>query len=180
MKLRNICAATLLAVVLAGCGTAATTTPEGTPTGMTEGEGTATSPVMQSTTTGSAFGVATITPEGASTQTGPQATVTRPVQAIQDFLTALQNDPSGQSSVQYLSKRLQDEVRQGKSVPMLLGIQNTYPSFSTKAIEAGSGAGNAANTATVRASLDFVNPEDRVFTLINENNSWQIDKIEAP
>jgi hypothetical protein len=48
---------------------------------------------------------------------------------VSDFLTALKADPSGQSSMDYLSSTLQADIQKGDLLPNLLGIQNTYSSF---------------------------------------------------
>ena len=91
------------------------------------------------------------------------------------FLGALEKDPSGASSVQYLSQRLQAQLQQsGKPVVSLLGVQNMYSAYrADAAISRGGG-----RAATVRATLTYgAGPVQRLFTLVPEGGAWKIEDI---
>lgn len=100
--------------------------------------------------------------------------ITAASQVTLAFFGALQNDPSGTTSMKYLSSRLQADVRGGHSVASIVGIQNMYPHYQADpAISRGGG-----RAATVRVSLDYAaGPIQRLVTLIPENGAWHIDDI---
>lgn len=90
------------------------------------------------------------------------------------FLAALEKDPSGGASVQYLSPRLQAVVKAGHSVASIVGIQSMYTHYHADAAVS-RGGGRAA---TVRATLTYASgPIQRLFTLIPEGGIWRIDDI---
>lgn len=90
------------------------------------------------------------------------------------FLGALEKDPSGASSLQYLSPRLQAVVKSGHSVASIVGIQNMYTRYHADAAVS-RGGGRAA---TVQATLTVGSgPIQRLFTLIPEGGVWRIDDI---
>jgi len=90
------------------------------------------------------------------------------------FLAALEKDPSGASSLQYLSPRLQAVVKGGHSVTSLVGIQNMYTRYhADAAISRGGG-----RAATVQATLTLGSGTvQRLVTLIPESGVWRIDDI---
>jgi hypothetical protein len=90
------------------------------------------------------------------------------------FLGALEKNPSGASSLQYLSPRLQAIVQSGHSVASIVGIQNMYTRYhADAAISRGGG-----RAATVQATLTIGSgPVQRLFTLIPEGGVWRIDDI---
>ena len=90
---------------------------------------------------------------------------------VEGFLSTLKADPSGKSSLDYLSQPLQADLQSGDTVPSLLGVQNMYSSFgllSTKPIP-------GTDQVLVSAGLNFVSPAYRSFVLVNENNTWKIN-----
>jgi hypothetical protein len=90
---------------------------------------------------------------------------------VSDFLTALQADPSGNSTMDYLSSTLQVDIQKGDLLPNLLGIQNTYSSFGISSSQPVPGTGQIL----VEAGLNYVSPIKRAFVLINENDTWKIN-----
>lgn len=90
------------------------------------------------------------------------------------FLAALEKDPSGKSSLQYLSTRLQGMVQSGHSVASIVGIQNMYSHYQAAAAVS-RGGGRAA---TVNITLTYASgPVMRIVTLIPEGGAWRIDDI---
>lgn len=90
------------------------------------------------------------------------------------FLAALEKDPSGASSLQYLSTRLQGVVQSGHSVASIVGIQNMYSHYQAEAAVS-RGGGRAA---TVNITLTYASgPVMRIVTLIPEGGAWRIDDI---
>ncbi len=108
---------------------------------------------------------------------GEQAGVDDPAQAAHEFLISLLKDPSGESSLNYLSRRLVAELQGGRTVYSILGIESAYDSFSYEVI-----APDAGGVATIRVTLDYsqeVGAQVRTLTLIRENG-WRIDAVAAP
>jgi hypothetical protein len=90
------------------------------------------------------------------------------------FLAALEKDPSGTSSLQYLSTRLKGVVQSGHSVASIVGIQNMYSHYQAEAAVS-RGGGRAA---TVNITLTYASgPVMRIVTLIPEGGAWRIDDI---
>ncbi len=94
-------------------------------------------------------------------------------QTATNFLNALEQDPSGKTSVTYLDTNLQAKVRNGQKVTALLGIQNVYPSFQINSVE----PGDEPNTAFVRVTLNFDQPGQRLLTLTKQDDTWKISDI---
>ncbi len=90
---------------------------------------------------------------------------------VNDFLTALKADPSGKSSLNELSGALQAYIQSGGQLPDLLGIQNTYASFSITNVQPLTGMGQVL----VDATLNFVSPIRRSLVLVIENGVWRIN-----
>lgn len=95
---------------------------------------------------------------------------------VDDFLTALQADPSGQRSLGFLSSDLQAEVAAGKPVAVLVGVQNLIPAYSLSQPN-GSGTEGAA---VVVATLNYSTPYQLNFYLTQEDGAWQIARMETP
>lgn len=107
---------------------------------------------------------------------GPVVVQNDPARTVQEFLSSLQYDPSGASSVRFLSQNLASSVKAGRPVPGLLGTQNLYHSFDVS--ESASGA---ATTATITATLNFGSGSaKRIFTLARDQNVWKITGINDP
>jgi hypothetical protein len=91
------------------------------------------------------------------------------------FLKSLQGDPSGNSSLIYLSHKLQDQVRGGRTVLQLVGIQTIYQAFTLDGAETG-----ASGSASLQVTLNL-GPEaqSRIFLLAQEDGAWRISAIAA-
>lgn len=98
------------------------------------------------------------------------------VAVVNDFLAALQADPSGQKSLAYLSSDLQAEVAGGKPVAALVGVQNLIPDYSLSQPSGDS----TTREAVVVATLDYSSPYRLAFYLTLESGLWQISRIETP
>ena len=94
-----------------------------------------------------------------------------PALVVSDFLTALQSDPSGKSSLAYLSQDLQASVQSGNPVSQLLGVESTFRSFGIS----GKHGEDGSKYALVEVGLNAVSPLKRAFELVQENGSWVID-----
>jgi hypothetical protein len=103
--------------------------------------------------------------------TGTSLASSEATKVVSDFLTTLQADPSGKSSMDYLSNTLQADIQMGNLLPNLLGIQNTYSSFGISSSQEIPGTGQIL----VEAGLNYVSPIKRAFVLINENDTWKIN-----
>ncbi len=100
-------------------------------------------------------------------------TLTDPGQVTHDFLISLLKDPSGNSSLKYLSLRRAAEVQSGVNILALLGVQSLYKSFTYEIIVM-----NAGGRSTIRVTLDYdAGAQVRTFTLIQEGGGWRIDAI---
>lgn len=112
--------------------------------------------------------------EGLFTQvsdTGISSASSDATKVVSNFLTALKADPSGQSSMDYLSSTLQADIQKGDLLPNLLGIQNTYSNFGISSSQLIPGTGHVL----VEAGLNYVSPVERAFVLIKENGTWKIN-----
>lgn len=105
---------------------------------------------------------------------GGAASPTGAVSVVDAFLAALQADPSGQTSLGYLSSHLQGEVAGGKPVATLVGVQNLIPAYSLAEVNEGSPEGQAV----VAATLSYASPYGLHFYLTQEKGTWQISRIE--
>lgn len=95
-------------------------------------------------------------------------------QVLKDFLNSLAADPSGITSVRYLSRRLRLMVESGTPVPVLLKLHKTLPSFSVSAID----ANTDPDDASFMVKLNYAPPVERVITLLVEDETWHVDEIE--
>ncbi|MFN2183203.1 MAG: hypothetical protein ACK2UU_04400 [Anaerolineae bacterium] len=102
---------------------------------------------------------------------GQSGSLGDPAQVVSGFLTALQSDPSGQSSLAYLSQDLQAKVQSGEPVSQLLGVESAFRSFGVS----GTHVENGSKYALVEVGLNVVSPLKRAFELVRENGSWVID-----
>jgi hypothetical protein len=94
-----------------------------------------------------------------------------PAQVVSDFLTALQNDPSGKSSLMYLSQDLQTKVQNDNPLLQFLGLEGAFRSFGISGTQIADGG----EYALVEAGLNVVSPLKRAFELVQENGGWVID-----
>jgi hypothetical protein len=103
---------------------------------------------------------------------------------VSNFLTALQSDPSGKSSMAYLSQDLQANVPSGNPVPQLLGIEGTSRSFGIS----GTHLEDASNYDLVEVGLNvapdlnqsgdwLVGANGRTFYLTQTPGGWLIAQI---
>jgi hypothetical protein len=102
---------------------------------------------------------------------GPSTATSDPAQVVSDFLTALQNDPSGKSSLTYLSQDLQANLPGSNPLPQLLGLAGTFRSFGISGTQIEDGN----KYALVEVGLNVVSPLKRAFELVQENGIWVID-----
>ena len=149
-------------------GTIAAPAPTTSGTATTETTAATTSAVTSTESTPTAH--KTPTPEPNSLPVADAANVTLA------FLAALEKDPSGKSSLQYLSTRLQGVVESGHSIASIIGVQNMYTHYQAAAAVS-RGGGRAA---TVNVTLTYASgPVMRIVTLIPEGGAWRIDDIAA-
>jgi hypothetical protein len=94
-----------------------------------------------------------------------------PTQVVNAFLTALQDDPSGKSSLAYLSQDLQANVQSVNLESQLLGIEGTFRSFGISQTQ----MEDSGEYALVEVGLNVVSPLKRAFELVQENGDWVID-----
>jgi hypothetical protein len=103
------------------------------------------------------------------TQTGPD-----PIKTSVDFLNSLLRDPSGASSLVYLSQRLRTDITNNWVLPTGLGVQPGYNSFIVVQI------GKTDDSVLVQATMTYESGASvRNFTLIPEGGNWRIDRIVA-
>ena len=94
-----------------------------------------------------------------------------PEQVVSDFLTTIEKDPSGNSSLSDLGQFLSAEVQSGHPLPGLLGIENAYRSFGIRNVT----INEAGDHVRVDAGLNYVSPVNRSFILTQDSdNNWQI------
>jgi hypothetical protein len=97
-----------------------------------------------------------------------------PIQASIAFMYALLRDPSGASSVVYLSQRLRAEISNNWALPTGLGVQPGYNSFEVVMLS------KAEDNVVIQATLTYESGASvRNFTLIKEGDNWRIDKVVA-
>ena len=91
-----------------------------------------------------------------------------------DFLYSLLRDPTGTSSVPYLSQRLRADIENNWALPTGLGIQPGYNSFEVILLS------KTEDNVMIQATLTYESGASlRNFTLIKENDHWRIDQIVA-
>lgn len=98
---------------------------------------------------------------------------TGPVEAVSAFLDSLMQDPSGESSKQYLSQTLREDIDANHPVMDIMGIQNVYPSYSIS----NWGIEQDRNRAFVQVELNYGSPMLRDFMLTHKDGSWWISTI---
>ncbi|HEY3290748.1 MAG TPA: hypothetical protein VGK87_11525 [Anaerolineae bacterium] len=107
--------------------------------------------------------------------TNPVATASlsrEPINVSIAFLNSLLRDPTGASSLAYLSQRLRNEITANWVLPTGLGIQPGYNSFEVALLS------HIDSTYVIQAIMSYESGASvRNFTVINENNTWLIDKI---
>ena len=95
-----------------------------------------------------------------------------PINVTVDFLNSLLRDPSGASSVTYLSQRLHAEISANWILPTGLGIQPGYNSFEVTLFS------NSPDSVVIQAALTYESGASiRNFTMIKEAGTWRIDKV---
>lgn len=124
-----------------------------------------------------ATGSATATPTATAvppTATAENNTTSQPAaDTVSQFLQSLLDDPSGASSLDYLSEPLRADVESGHSLTTLLGVDNLYRSFGVDTPQMDTNTGQAL----VGAGLNYVSPVKRDFALTDETGSWLINTI---
>jgi Flp pilus assembly protein TadD len=145
--------------------------------GASSASSTAASPATTSETSTSettASEATTFTPHATPTSQPGGLPVADASQVVLAFLGSLEKNPSGSSSIQYLSQQLKAQVQGGRPIPSLLGVQNIYRAYHADAAVS-RGGGRAA---TVRVTLTYASgPVQRLFTLVPEDGAWKIDDI---
>jgi hypothetical protein len=153
-----------------------TSSSTASPTIPTAGPTTSTAASRSTTLVTSSSAASPSTPAAHATPTSAPGglAVTAATQVTLAFFGALRQDPSGATSMKYLSSHLQDAVRGGHSIASIVGIQNMYSGYQAgPAISRGGG-----RAATVRVTLDYAaGPTQRLVTLIPEDGAWHIDDI---
>ena len=105
---------------------------------------------------------------------GPGPDTPEPIQASIDFLYALLRDPSGASSVPYLSERLRTEISNNWALPTGLGIQPGYNSFQVVMV------GKNEESVILQATLTYESGASiRTLTMVKEAENWRVDKVVA-
>lgn len=131
------------------------------------------------TATGRITGTPGTTDTPALTVTNPATRIVATISLSQEtikvsiaFLNSLLRDPSGASSLVYLSQRLRNEIATNWGLPTGLGIQPGYNSFEVALLS------HSNDTYVIQAIMSYESGASvRDFTLIKENNAWLIDKI---
>jgi hypothetical protein len=98
-----------------------------------------------------------------------------PDQIVSDFLTALQQDLSGKSSLIYLSQSLGAYVESGHSLIETMGVDGVYRSFGVGTTYYDEGG----RLATVETTLEYATPVERSFVLVKGNGAWHINTVIA-
>jgi hypothetical protein len=98
-----------------------------------------------------------------------------PAKVVSQFLTAIKQESSGQQSLIFLSQAMQADVESRNLLLDVVGIQEVYPSFDVKPAE----ISPDGQHAMVEAILNFADPIQRNFALIQENGAWRINTIIA-
>jgi len=96
-----------------------------------------------------------------------------PEEVVTQFLNSLIKDPSGKSSLEYLSTFLQEDIAADHALADLMAIQNMYRSFgiSNSFLE------DNGKRAFVQVGLNYGSPILREFVLIQENGMWRINNF---
>lgn len=131
--------------------------------------------------TGTSDDTLTATVEVSNTPTGQTATVEATtsdnadaIQTAIDFLTSLLRDPTGQSSVAFLSERLRSEITSDWVLPTGIGIQPGFISFEVVLVS------NKDDVAQIQATLSYeMGASVRDFALVVEDGKWRIDNVTA-
>jgi hypothetical protein len=95
------------------------------------------------------------------------------MQVVEKFVSSYSTDPTGNSSVKYLSRNLQSQVQKGTPVPLLVGVQNPIPSFNLDPVEPNPNP----DTIVIRVRLNYATRIEKIFTLIREDGNWPINQI---
>lgn len=113
-----------------------------------------------------------------STQTSTATTgssvqnYSEPVNVSIDFLYSLLRDPSGNSSVVYLSDRLRTEITNNWALPTGLGVQPGYSSFEVVFLS------KSEDGVVIKATLTYESGASiRDLTLVKVGDTWRIDKV---
>jgi hypothetical protein len=106
---------------------------------------------------------------------GDQASgaMSEPDQVVKDFLATRQIEPSGASSLDFLSRSLQAVIESGQTLTDVLGLDIPYKSFGI----AGSQVEDGGQRALVEANLNAVSPIARAFELVKEGGLWRINTV---
>lgn len=95
-----------------------------------------------------------------------------PINVSIDFLNSLLRDPSGNSSVTYLSDRLRAEITNNWVLPTGLGVQPGYSSFEVVFLS------KSDEGVVIKATLTYeTGASIRDFTLTKTGDAWRIDKV---
>lgn len=122
------------------------------------------------TPSGEATAVTTLTSPTTIARNAPQITV------VTEFLTAYHDDPSGDRSAQYLSPELIKIYDSGKTIPAIIGIDNTYTTITI----VGNQLFNDNQRAQITAKLDYASGSQTVdISLTRSNDTWQIAAVSA-
>ena len=97
-----------------------------------------------------------------------------PIQAAIHFLNALLRDPTGETTVSYLSQRLRSEISSDWVLPTGLGIQPGYTSFAVVLLS------RDESKVVMQATLTYESgASTRIFSLLLEDGAWRIDNVIA-
>ncbi len=94
---------------------------------------------------------------------------------VSALLDSLQQDPSGESSLDYLSQSLQAFTESGHPLTETLDVEGIYRSFDvgTTYFE------KNGELATVQVTLNYVSPIVRSFVLVQQDGVWRVNTIIA-
>jgi hypothetical protein len=95
---------------------------------------------------------------------------------VKSFLAAYTLDPNGNTTLSYLSQSLQTTVASGTSVPQMLGVPSSYPSFNLDPI----GTVNDPDHLFITVTFNFQVPVQRIVQLVREGGQWRIDRVTVP
>lgn len=95
------------------------------------------------------------------------------MQVVEKFVSLYSADPTGNSSLKYLSRNLQSQVQRGTPVPLLMGVQNPIPSFNLDPVVPNPNP----DTIVIRVRLNYATRIEKIFTLIREDGSWRLNQI---
>jgi hypothetical protein len=97
-----------------------------------------------------------------------------PGEVVDAFLSSLLEDQTGQSSIAYLNPALQEQVNEGRAIPQMLGLQDTFSTFEYSIVDRGTDNG----TAVVGATIGKTQVITITFSLNKEGDLWYISQIE--